>query len=258
MTSDHSIGSVQAVALSRAVQEAFLLHASIVNESSPGGRPAWRVTLDDGTMKHDATVETANGTDVAMRDHRFNVAAYELDKLLELGMVPATVARIVDGRPAAVTWWLDGVAMNELARRRSRTEPPDPDRWTKQWHAVRVFDELVANAYRDINPEWYWSTVWDNLVITKDWRIWLVDHTRTFQTRRHIEHPESLTRCDRGLLGQLRARNSVVLTERLAKYLSRDQLDALEARWQHLVQHFDEQIASRGESAVVYDRPAMP
>ena len=67
--------------------------------------------------------------------------------------------------------------------------------------AVRVFDELIANAYRDISPPLYLNAVWDNLLITRDWSIWLIDHTGAFGIRRQLRYPESLTRCDRTLLG---------------------------------------------------------
>jgi hypothetical protein len=39
----------------------------------------------------------------------------------------------------------------------------------------------------------------------------------------------------------------------LGKYLSSQQLDALEFRRALLVKHFDAQIASKGEAAVLYD-----
>src|SRR4029453_9700181 len=98
----------------------------------------------------------------------------------------------------------DGVVKDELSRRKSKAEPPDLGAWNKQLHVVRVFDELVANAYRDVNPDLYLSTVWDNLLITKDLTIGLIDHTRTFQTRPSLDHPESLAQCDRSLLQKLR------------------------------------------------------
>ena len=49
--------------------------------------------------------------------------------------------------------------------------------------------------------------------------------------------------------------NQDVLTEKLEKYLSKEQLDALEARRGLLIEHFDEQIARRDEGAVLYDLP---
>ena len=171
--------------------------ASFVTDAPADGRPSWRAGLDDGTRRHDASVVTADGSGPTRRNYRFNLAAYELDKLLGLNLVPPSVERLVNGRPASVIWWLDNVAMNELDRRRKGIDPPDPDSWGRQVQAVRVFDELISNTYRDTAPPLYLNSVWDNLLITTDWTIWIIDHTGAFRTRRELQDPDSLVRCPR-------------------------------------------------------------
>ena len=242
--------------MTRAEKEEFLSKATIVDEGDTStGSKFWRVTLDDGKRKHDAAIEASTSRDASQRNYRFNVAAYELDKALELNFVVPAVERTIKGQPAAFTWWVDDVLMSEQSRRGQKIEPPDPDRWNKQMQVVRVFDELIANAYRKVGPAFYLATMWDNLLITKEWRIWLVDHTRTFGTSRQLENPDSLAQCDRTLLAKLRDLNREATKERLAKYLASEQLDALEARRELLVKHFTEQIALKGEGAVLYDLP---
>ena len=78
----------------RAAREGFLSKADLVSDAPVDGRPSWRATLDDGSRKHDAWVETADGTDPTRRNYKFNVAAYE-DKLLRLNLVPPSVERTV-------------------------------------------------------------------------------------------------------------------------------------------------------------------
>jgi hypothetical protein len=236
-----------------AAREGFLSKANLVSDAPVDGRPSWRATLDDGSRKHDASVETADGTGPTRRNYKFNVAAYELDKALGLNLVPASVERLVSGRPASLTWWLDNVAMDELDRRRKRIDPPDAESWNRQMQAVRVFDELISNTYRDTSPALYLNTVWDNLLITRDWTIWLIDHTGAFRTRSALLDLESLTRCPRNVLGRLREMDRELLQRILGKYLSSQQLDALEFRRALLVKHFDAQIASKGEAAVLYE-----
>ena len=79
-----------------------------------------RATLSDGTLTHDAHVQTIDvrkavyegerGTEIDFRDYwGFNVAGYRLNKLLGLDIVPVTVERRVDGDPASVSWWIDDV-----------------------------------------------------------------------------------------------------------------------------------------------------
>lgn len=245
---------------SRAAVEAFLLTASVVGDPGPppGRASSWRVSLSDGKRTHNAGVETADGSDPTRRDYRLNVAAYELNKLLGLNLVVPAVERRMSGRPASVTWWLDDVTMTELDRRRKGIDPPDRQRWTDHVQAVRVFDELISNTYRDTSPALYLNTVWDNLLIAKDWTIWLTDHTGAFRVRRQLQDPESLTRCDRALLGRLRVLNRAQFQQSLGPYLSEPQLDALEVRRTLLVQHYETQIAGKGEGAVLYDLPSRP
>ena len=236
-------------------REAFLSKASVVTDAPADGRPSWRATLGDGARRHDASVVTVDGGDPTRRDYRFNVAAYELDKLLGLNLVVPSVERLINGRPASVIWWLDDVAMNELDRRRKRIDPPDPDSWDRQVQAMRVFDELISNTYRDTAPPLYLNTVWDNLLITTGWSIWLTDHTGAFRTRQDLQDPDSLVRCPRTVLGKLRMLTKARLHQALGRYLSAQQLDALEVRRLLLVKHFDHQIERKGEADVLYDLP---
>lgn len=236
-------------------REAFLAKASFATNAPADGRPSWRAGLDDGARRHDVSVVTEDGSGPTRRNFRFNVAAYELDKLLGLNLVPPSVERPVNGRLASVTWWLDNFAMNELDRRRRGIDPPDPDSWGRQVQAVRVFDELISNTYRDTAPPLYLNSVWDNLLITTDWTIWITDHTGAFRTRQELQDPDSLVRCPRTVLGRLRELNRERLQQALQGYLSSQQLDALEVRRALLVRHFDHQIGSRGEAVVLYDLP---
>jgi hypothetical protein len=238
---------------SRDEREAFLSKARVVTDPPADGRPSWRASLDDGARKHDASVDVGDGSGPTRRNHRFNLAAYQLDKVLGLNLVPPSVERPVNGRPASVIWWVDDIAMSEVDRRRKGIDPPDPDAWARQVQAVRVFDELISNTYRDTAPPLYLNSVWDNLLITTDWTIWIIDHTGAFRTRRDLQDPDSLVRCPRNVLGRLRQLNRRQLQQALQRYLSSQQLDALELRRALLVRHFDHLIRSKGEAAVLYD-----
>ena len=74
--------------VTRNEREAFLATARFATDPPTDGRPSWRAVLDDGTRKHDASVVTEDGSGPTRRNYRFNVAAYELDKLLGLNLVP--------------------------------------------------------------------------------------------------------------------------------------------------------------------------
>ena len=76
-------------------REAFLLKASVATDAPTDGRASWRVVLDDGTRRQEASVVTEDGSGPTRRNYKFNVAAYELDKLLGLHMVPPSVERAI-------------------------------------------------------------------------------------------------------------------------------------------------------------------
>ena len=189
-------GSKQAAAslpaLSQAEMEEFLFKAKVVKKKtlSVGVTNSEHATLDDGKLRHDAHVQsidvkkdvfqTPRGTERNFRDcYKYNLAAYELDKLLELNMVPPSVERKVAGNSAAVTWWIDD-GMVEKDRIKNKIEPPDQHRWNQQMFLCRLFDQLIFNTDRNLG----------NLVITKDWKIWMIDHTRAFRTMKDLRSPK--------------------------------------------------------------------
>ena len=172
--------------------ENFLLHAKIMmSESLPiGVTQSRKATLSNGTLTKEAHVQTidffkkkfkiANRTELNFRDsYKFNIAAYRIDKLLKQRMVPVSVERVVKGQPAAITWWVEDVTMMELERTRRGIQPPDSQNWERQMSRVQVFTELIANS--DQNQS--------NLLITSDWKIWLIDFTRAFGRGRPLPTP---------------------------------------------------------------------
>ena len=122
-------------------------------------------------------------------------------------------------------------------------EPPDLKSWNPQMYVCRVFDQLIYNTDRNLG----------NLVITKNWKIWMIDHTRAFRTMKDLPAPANLVQCDRKLLAKLRGLNKDVLTKGLERYLNSLQIDGLLARRDKIVSFFDGQIAKKGEAAVLFD-----
>ena len=237
--------------------EDFLLHAPIVatkQRALRGVTDARRVTLSDGRTTHDAQIQDVdiqkaffNGgpkySEVNFRDtFRYNVAAYRLSRLLGLEEVPTSVLRTVDGKPAAVTWWIDDVAGDEVARLKKKIVSPNALRTVNYTFVLRVFDELIQN--RDRNP--------GNLLWTADWKMWMIDHTRAFRLQPNLLNPQALQRCERTLLDRMRGLTAGAVTEAMGDTLLQVEIDALMVRRDALVKLFDERIAQQGESVVLY------
>ena len=114
--------------LTQQQQEELLRTGRIIKkrEISSGVTHPLRATLTDGQTTHDAHIQTVDiykrmfriplETEMGWDSYKYNIAAYRLDKLLGLGMVPASVERKVAGHSAAVSWWVDDVLMTEKKR----------------------------------------------------------------------------------------------------------------------------------------------
>lgn len=240
----------------RPEQEAFLLKAKLVKVrgASKGITGTSRATLSDGTVTHDASVQTIDdtktsfqtraGVEFDFRDSwKFNLAAYALDKMLDLNMIPATVERDFQNRDGSFTWWLDDVMMDEGQRIKKKVQPPNGMAWNYQMWVVRVFDQLIANTDRNAG----------NLLITPTWQIWMIDHSRAFRRHKTVLKPGDLARCDRTLLKKLRELDPGAVTRALSRYLMPAEIEGLLARRDVIVAHFER----AGETAL-YDLKRMP
>jgi hypothetical protein len=107
-----------------------------------------------------------------------------------------------------------------------------------------VFDQIIYNTDRNLG----------NLVISQDWKLWMIDHTRAFRTRTDLLGPKNLRRCDRNLLARLRELDKPALQKSLQRYLVGTEMQGLLARSRAIVKLFDAAIKEKGEAAVLYDR----
>ena len=244
---------------SREEQELFLRTAAILKkwELTAGTTRSMRATLSDGRVTHDAHLQFVDiyrpvwrgksGTvEKNFRDsYKFNIAAYRLDKMLGLNMTPVSVEREVDGKWGSMTWWIDDVWIDEAARRDRGIKPPADDRWLNQLNRVRVFDQLICNTDRNQG----------NLLITPEWKLWIIDHSRAFRTRETLPNPETLRRIDKPLLEALRGLTLEGLTRELGGWLRAEEVAAVLKRRDAIVRHFDSEIREKGVDAVLTGIP---
>lgn len=241
---------------SDAEQERFLAKARVVEtQPAPGGiTHSKRITLSDGNLTHDAHLQRINRDKArdfnlgALRANfvdswRGNVAAYRLDRMLGLGMTPVSIERRIGGVTGAVTWWVDDVLMSGAELHRTGTQAPDLDHWRKQNELMRIFDALIANPDRNTN----------NLLVTRNWELKLIDHTRAFRWNNELEHPHRVTRCSRSLFAALKALDRASVRRTMDSLITGWQVDALLARRDAIVARLEQLIAERGEADVLFD-----
>jgi hypothetical protein len=92
----------------------------------------------------------------------------------------------------------------------------------------------------------------NNLLITKDWQVRLIDHSRSFRSRHSLDHPEKLTRFSRSLLDAIKRLDRKGVKLKMGKYLDSTQMDRLFERRDLIVKLANKLIAEKGEAAVLY------
>lgn len=225
--------AVGAPVLTDAQTEEFLRKAEVIKTKTTkkGVTGSLQATLSDGTITHDAHIQdideskrefqTAKGTEFNFRDSwTFNVAGYKLDRLIGLNMVPVSVSRRYRSKPAAFTWWVDDVMMDEGDRLKKKVQPPDMNSWHQQTQLVHLFDQLIYNIDRNMG----------NLLITNNWRLWAIDHTRAFRTHDTLKTPGSVSRCDRQVFERLKQLDKDTLKREMGSFLDEWQIKSLLAR----------------------------
>jgi hypothetical protein len=234
--------------------ERFLKEADVVSTRSTkkGVTDSVRATLSDGKLTHDAQIQNIDeskrefrsnqGVEFDFRDsYTFNIAAYKIDRLIGLNMVPVSIGRTHRSAPSAFTWWIDDVLMDEGDKVKNKVDAPNPAFYSRQRVMMYVFDELIANIDRNQG----------NIIYTKDWRIWLIDHTRAFRKNSTLKVPGRITRCDKQVYERLKTLDRETLKAEVGKQLDDGQIKSLLARRDAIVKKLD----SLGSSAL-FDRSA--
>ncbi len=242
--------------LTRAQKEDFLLHAQIVKteHSKKGVTDTIRATLSDGKITHDSSIqriddtkrnyETPTGTELIFRDsYKYNIAAYRLDKLLGTNMIPPYVERSYEGTKGSFSWWVNDVQMDEETRQKKKSQSPDATSWNRQMHVVNVFNQLIYNT--DLNMT--------NLLIDKDWNIWMIDFSRSFRSNSNILDSKVLMQCDRDLLAKMKQLDAATLKKELGGYVEPMGITGLLARRDKIVKLFEDKGA-----ASMFDMPRRP
>ena len=219
--------------MSDAAIETFLAKARIVSTRAigKGVTGALRATLTDGTLTHDAQIQTIDEFKDVYRTRtqeernfrdswRFNVAAYRIDRLLDLGLVPVSVQRRYGIADAAFTWWLDDVLMDEEGRRKGGAMAPDVAAWEAQMRTIRFFDQLIDNVDRNQG----------NILITRSWKLWAIDHTRAFRHSKSPRQPEHVVVMTPALVEKMKALDFATLKREIGRYLADADIRNLLAR----------------------------
>jgi len=169
--------------------------------------------------------------------YKSEVAAYKLDRILGLDMVPPTIERRVGSDLASLQLWVENC---KLLKDVNQTKCPRPVSWAKQVCRQRTFDNLIANIDRNAG----------NLLVDEEWNLILIDHSRAFASNT-MPFMKEMTRIDREFYEKLKALDEETLMRELKPWvLTGGTLRDLLKRRDKIVAQFDELARKKSEAAV--------
>lgn len=168
------------------------------------------------------------------------IAAYELDKLLQLNMVPPTVEREYKGdKGAAIMWASPTKSFKDLG---GKGAPEAPSvyaaAWAKQIVDAKMFDNLINNLDPNLG----------NWLVDPSWNLILIDHTRAFTGGTRMIH--EMTRIDPDLWARMRALDEPTLHAAIGKWLIRGGEKTIIERRDKIQQIIDTLVKTHGADNV--------
>jgi len=243
----------------RSKWEEFLKTAEIVSSYQQKSREAvtepWTLTLEKDGIKRNALWKDAEGgSGRFLENWKCEIAAYSLDKYLGLNMVSPTVERRFQGNRGScqlyAEYWIKATVKNE---KKIKVPPYKIDFYNKANYLRWAFDNLIANEDRHSG----------NIFITKDWRIILPDHSRSFRTSRkftkkliytekHKEGPKIMKELPRAFVEKLKSLNFELISDIVGEYLTEKEINAVILRRGLILKVIDERIKELGKDKVLY------
>jgi len=169
--------------------------------------------------------------------YEHEVAAYRLDRKLDLGLVPVCVLRELDGEQGSLQAWVEDAVDQESATA-YELEFFDRD-WVKERVAEGVvFDALIGNRDRGAD---------DILCAVRQDRLFLIDHSKAFPDSPEIGWEDGRTvSLDPGLMAALEGLDQASLEQDLGDLLSATQIEALLARRDQILDHVTPALGEAG------------
>lgn len=242
--------------------EEFLKTAEIVGQDQPFEKreavtDPWVLTLEKDGVTNDAIWKDVAGRQKGFFESwKWEIAAYRLDKHLGLNMVPPTVERRFKGNRGSCQLWITSMmSLKKKFDEKIKTPSYKVFYWNRAFYKQRALDNLIANDDRHQNQ----------YLITEDWRMILIDHSRSFRTSKKFtkkliydeknkEGPTFIMKeLPRALYEKIKSLNAEVIKNAVGEYLTDKEIEAMLVRKDLIVKWVEDRIKKMGEDKVLYD-----
>lgn len=239
--------------------EEFLETAKIIGQEQQKGREAvtepWDLTLEKNGVTRKALWKNAEGRMKGFVENwKWEIAAYRLDKYLELNMISPTIEKRFRGERGSCQLWVDyWMKAEEKNEKKIKVPSYKIFYYNRATYLRWAFDNLIANEDRHSG----------NIFITKDWRIILPDHSRTFRTskkftknliytEKYKEGPKIMKELPRVFVEKLKSLNFELIRDIVGEYLTDKEINAVLLRRVLILKIINERIKKLGEDKVLY------
>jgi len=238
--------------------EEFLLNANIVGQRQMGGSEAvtnpWVLNLELNGVTNKALWKNPEGRMKGyVEGWKYEIAAYLFDKYLGLNMVPPTVEKRFQGSRGSCQLWVDSwKSLKKIKEEKIKVPSIKVFNYNRCLYLQRAFDNLIGNEDRHQN----------NYLFMEDWRMILIDHSRTFRTGKKWttqlfygpKNPEGLMvkELPRALFEKIKALNYDIIKGFVGENLNDEEINAVLARKELLLKEIDKLIQQNGEDKVLY------
>jgi hypothetical protein len=240
--------------------EEFLKTAKVIDQIQMKGRHAvtspWKLDLErDGITRSACWKDCKGKMQGFMESWKWEIAAYRLDKYLDLSMIPPTVEKRFKGRRGSCQLWIsDCFDLDHKVENKIPVPKNKVNRWNKAFYLQRAFDNLIANVDRTQR----------NYLVTQDWCMLLIDHSRSFRTsKKYVKNlifdenfrqsPDFIMKeLPRTFVEKLKSLNFEIMKDIVGEYLSDKEIKCTLIRRDLILDWLDNRIKELGEDKVLY------
>jgi len=241
--------------------EDFLKTAKVVAQEQITGPLAvtnpWVLTLEKDGVRHKAVWKNIFGERIGgfKETWKGEIAAYRLSRALGLNMVPATAEREFQGDRGSCQIWFEAWNTMESIIDKKLNPPGIKALYNARNLCLqRAFDNLIYNVDRHQR----------NYLIMEDWRMILIDHSRSFATskkacsdliydEKNKESPKFIMETmPRAFFEALKALTAEGVRTAVGEYMTDAEIACMMSRRDLIVAWMDKRIVEQGEARVLY------